>query len=361
MADLEPIRGMTGMQTLYLYDTQVADLSPIVDMAELRDLNFRGIPACRADPVLEGLSKIRDDKDRTSKTLAYLREEAAKQKPPAPPLSPEDLPPADAALPVLPDAEGRLDVPASAPAPEEAADPLRQKLLERLRGNVALLSRKGNRWTSIEGRVRRLAEALTPDLAEVDLVDVYLDLEELRLDLALDNAAREVPYDDELLTTLETVVNQGAGLVLGTEAVELLEARKAQMREQARADSDETGRSVARGIAEDDTVMGTRLRAYQRTTLSHEDGDDGRMRAVRETLNKNTVLGVSREILIGAAGSATFAAAQWLCLNADIVMAYGAVWSEWAGDWLPRVVEQAKQIVAAAKGSGAVQGRDPRR
>ena len=58
---------MTGMQRLFLRNTQVADLSPIVDMAELRDLEFRGIPACAADPELERLSEIATTKSGHAK------------------------------------------------------------------------------------------------------------------------------------------------------------------------------------------------------------------------------------------------------------------------------------------------------
>ncbi|MEE8454132.1 MAG: leucine-rich repeat domain-containing protein, partial [Limibaculum sp.] len=81
VADIAPLAGMTALQGLDLQDTQVADIAPLAGLENLRDLYFSNIPACAADPKLAELSEIGDIKERTRRTLAYLRGEEPKPEP----------------------------------------------------------------------------------------------------------------------------------------------------------------------------------------------------------------------------------------------------------------------------------------
>ncbi len=78
--DISPLRDLSGLQSLNLSATQVVDLRPIAflafDEAEGQfsyGLHFAVTPAANATPELAQLSEMKDDRDRTQKTLAYLR------------------------------------------------------------------------------------------------------------------------------------------------------------------------------------------------------------------------------------------------------------------------------------------------
>ncbi|MEM8699597.1 MAG: leucine-rich repeat domain-containing protein [Pseudomonadota bacterium] len=81
VSNLTPLSALTGLQRLDIDNAPVSALNPIADLTELKTLYFRNTPACTADPKLEELSQISGSQDRTTQTLAYLREKLAVNTP----------------------------------------------------------------------------------------------------------------------------------------------------------------------------------------------------------------------------------------------------------------------------------------
>ncbi|MGZ3218366.1 leucine-rich repeat domain-containing protein (plasmid) [Paracoccus sp. T5] len=100
ITDLTPLAGLKGLTTLQLYDTPITDLAPLTDLKSLKTLNlddariadlrpiaeldklgtdrsngltFQNTPATQRDAQLAELAQIKDDNERTRKTLNYLR------------------------------------------------------------------------------------------------------------------------------------------------------------------------------------------------------------------------------------------------------------------------------------------------
>lgn len=76
--DLAPLAGLKSLKTLNLDDAQIADLRPIAALKKLgtgrsNGLTFQNTLATQRDERLAELSKIKDDGERTFKTLDYLR------------------------------------------------------------------------------------------------------------------------------------------------------------------------------------------------------------------------------------------------------------------------------------------------
>ncbi len=80
VADIAPLQGLSALQWLSLESTQVADIAPLAHLEGLQVLRFAGIPACDNDPKLKELASIENSLDRTRRTLAYLRGDAAEFK-----------------------------------------------------------------------------------------------------------------------------------------------------------------------------------------------------------------------------------------------------------------------------------------
>jgi Leucine-rich repeat (LRR) protein len=85
VADLAPLQNLTKLRTLWLNETRfLMDLRPISELTSLLPgpddprgggLHFSGSAACKVDPVgLGKLAEIEDDRERTERTLAYLRD-----------------------------------------------------------------------------------------------------------------------------------------------------------------------------------------------------------------------------------------------------------------------------------------------
>ncbi|WP_296641034.1 leucine-rich repeat domain-containing protein [Roseinatronobacter sp.] len=119
--DLAPLKGMIGLQSLVLDNTKIADLAPLAGMAGLRTLalsgskaidlrplarldklgkhgtyfglSFSKTPATAHDTRLAELDEIYDSKDRTRKTLAYLRSLPPWPEPYTPAATPDGSPP----------------------------------------------------------------------------------------------------------------------------------------------------------------------------------------------------------------------------------------------------------------------------
>jgi Leucine-rich repeat (LRR) protein len=102
--DLTPLAGLKNLASLKLDGTLVADLRPLVGLDRLAEqrgykfprnvgLRFRNTPATARDGHLAQLAKIKDYKERTRKTLEYLRSLPPWPKPYTPEYTPDGSPP----------------------------------------------------------------------------------------------------------------------------------------------------------------------------------------------------------------------------------------------------------------------------
>ena len=77
VSDLDPLQGLTGLRTLSLDRTQVRDLRPLAGLRKLADepeergLSFRSIPAT-ADPNISAIAKIEEDAARAKALFDLL-------------------------------------------------------------------------------------------------------------------------------------------------------------------------------------------------------------------------------------------------------------------------------------------------
>lgn len=103
IADLGALSEAVDLHSLNITGTQVDDMRPIAgnSFASYGEgtsfgLLFAATPAAQSDPELSVLSKVSDDRERTEKTLAYLRSLPPSQSPskattsPVPPIVPGD-------------------------------------------------------------------------------------------------------------------------------------------------------------------------------------------------------------------------------------------------------------------------------
>ncbi|MGD1923512.1 MAG: hypothetical protein ACFB03_04900 [Paracoccaceae bacterium] len=268
-------------------------------------------------------------------------------------LTVEDLPEQEDDLSVAED-DGKLEVKPGALSPEEQDDPLRRKLHERLKRNVDELAPFGNFHYKLGQKISRLKRVLDCPYEDLDFVDVWLEIEELRTDAAQDNATRDPPYEPELLSTLATTIDVGGGLVIGIDDVDKLEARRDQMRETAGPTSDEAAKELAKQIIDDPTPWGDRLRQYLGIMQDTDPAASGRFRALNFALVRNAMIGAGQWILsnagAGIIGGASFAAVTWMVNHPEAVTAFAESMSAGAGDWLIRLVARAKEIFYSSGG-----------
>lgn len=59
VSDLEPLKGLTALQSLNLTLTQVADLEPLKGLTKLQSLDLAGTSVANLEP-LKGLTELRD-------------------------------------------------------------------------------------------------------------------------------------------------------------------------------------------------------------------------------------------------------------------------------------------------------------
>ena len=232
---------------------------------------------------------------------------------------------------------------------------MRRKLHERLKRNAGLLGQAaGNRYYQLASKASRLMDVLDCEFEDLDPVDVWLELEELRVDQERDKAKREDPYAEELLSALALTVDVGGGLVIGTKDIDTLESRRDTMRETATPGSDAAASEVARQIIADPTPWGERLRAYLGVMQGVEPEESGRFAAVNFALVRNAMIGAGKWILSqgagGVIGGASFAAVAWIVAHPEAVTAFANSLSPGTGDWLVRLVQRAHEIFYASGG-----------
>lgn len=357
VADIAPLAGMQALEWLELSDTQVADLRPVAEIDKLIDgarewsfngLHFRRIPATRLDPEgLGRLAEIEDNAERTEKTLAYLK--SLDRWPPDPP----DAPAQEEILRVAIGPEG-AEVAAALPDAQEQRDAIRRACHRRLREAAADLARAaGNRHARLAERARALSGWLDGDLADLDLLEIHLELELLRgvHDRRGERTGEDALTDDEV-DALANILTIGPGLVRENDQVEAFDRRVSEEtpREEA-PELDEAENALMRAARERPDLFGPMLRAYAtRFEGAPRNSADGVGRSI---LSRNTLIAIGTAAAAGVLGARTDAGfmmlvGQWQAIQA-LMESYGA---GFAG-WMQFVYETARVHVAALP-----QGRD---
>ena len=77
--NLQFISELTELSSLNVRDTHIDDLSPVLKVPSLRGnglgVDFRGADACRSDPILQRISHVKNDRERTAELFDYLSED----------------------------------------------------------------------------------------------------------------------------------------------------------------------------------------------------------------------------------------------------------------------------------------------
>ena len=261
VADIAPLTGLTALTTLFLDDTQVADIAPLAGLTALTTLDLRrtraidlrplskvlslltpdperpkrfgpqasglsfsDTPAC-ADPRIAEIAAIEDPALRARTLFDYLQDWVPPTEVPMPnQLEQDEL------LPVLL-VNGRLEIYANTPSEEERQNQANQILHQRLLSKAkALADAAGNQFPDLANRARTVFQQLDRDFAGVNLFALHLELEDLE-DRRKTGSEDDQPYSDKVKLALSDVTRLGPGLTVGHPQVELLLDRRRKARE----------------------------------------------------------------------------------------------------------------------------------
>jgi internalin A len=321
------LQGMAGLQRLALRSTQVVDITPLVLLKKLghldltgtgvrdlrpichlpvkagwpfRGLHFANTPAAALDPRLGELAQIKNDADRTEKTLEYLR---GLPKYPAPlPWLVEDKPlnnapredqkePAppeqDPALPLIWGERGFTFL-----ANRVDADEVTEAALEDLRALLEDLRRKGNRHDDLYRLAGELQERSTGEIAELKMVKLHISYQKLRR-LYEAREGRAERFDDETVGVLGSVLGIVPAVTLADQAVkELIARQEADRLVQKEPEIAAAERGVLEAIADQDAPFDEAVQDAARAIL--EPNQQDRLAATGGILARNSFVSVFR-------------------------------------------------------------------
>lgn len=309
------LAGLKRLRHLDLNYTDVRDLTGLSDMRELRFLDlshtlvdrhqlvaaltgkpglvpyesinvlagpfgvrFAGCAATKSDPELARIAMVTDDRERTMRLLENLGVEVVQGSEPLP----------DPLLPSLID-EGRLEIPASFPSPDEQDERLKRALHYRLGPKAAECAQKaGNKFPRMGGKARVLAALLDRPFGELDLLSVHLEIEDIEARVKL-GSEDEVPYDPDLLAAVGDITRLGPGLTRGNADVELFIRRYQDTREApVNSDTEATRELFSDAIIAAPDAHGPRSRALE--TQLKESIDPNVARTLREPKHRNLLV-----------------------------------------------------------------------
>ncbi len=357
VTDISALQEMTEITTLYLSDAQISDLRVLLNLTKLESpsnpghwVSFTGIPALSLDPTLAEIAEITDIKERASKLFARLRE-VKDEWPLIPDAGPEQI-----GTPRVKLMGDRVELLHSHPNADEIADPVKQKTLERLRDAVDRMVRVGNRYPDIDDIARGLARRIEPDLSEIDLFEVHLDLEITRGIYERRNERQgEDVLEPEAVSALERVTMIGPGLTLDNEQVERLEERRARYSDSKPGKPDRDAQdALSQSVAGNERVFGDDLRALE-DRLAQLDQKTDRLLSVQSDGNRNVIqvvgMTVATGVFWGVAGgplsSVGTSGMEWLVANSDTILILAPQWGEAFKAWITPIIMRSREASAS--------------
>lgn len=365
VTDLSPIAKLAGLQQISLDNAKVADLRPIIHLDKLgtapMGLTYKRTMAAETDGELARLAEIKNHADRARQTLAYLATlppwpEPLPWVPPQP--APENAPPPPDPdrLPRVDIAPEGLDLAPSPIDPADLSDPIKTRLFARLLDAAAALLRHGNRYPEVAGPARELVTLTSVEFESADLLDIHLQLAALTDVRSADADRPQLErLDPDCRTALDAVLRIGPGVTLGHPDVDALETRLAEYaRLRQPATVAEGERRVTGALAEREELATERLRKV--AAQVSKAGDEGRLPEYRRGFSRNVIiaLGVVASGLTEAAqgyvyGEIAIAAAQFLVVHKDAIMATAPAWGQTGYAWLEYILVRADLILRDAK------------
>jgi hypothetical protein len=331
VADIAPLAGLTALTKLTLSGSHIADLRPLINLDKLGTmgspgLTFTDTSATAQDATLARLAEIEDARQRAEETRAYLA-----TLPPWPEPLPWEVraardhaPPPDPALPlVLKD--GQIDLRARPFSADDANDPLREALFADLQDRVADLMRiSGNLDETIYREACRLHDRLEAGLSRMEPVRVHLIVEALRRL----RGRQAATADQDLLSSLDAVLDIGPDLTLDSEEVATLLRRQRENRLDRRDEAEtEAEIRIAQGIA-DSPFASSDLGALARAAA--DPTADDQLTGLRGPLVRNWTIIVATSAMTSAAqgvvGNASYDALHWVVAHGDDILAMARSW-----------------------------------
>jgi internalin A len=366
VSDITPLKNLFDLRDLALHSTKVEDLRPISELSKLGGfaytaLTFWDTPAAASDARLSVLATSRYHKKRTRETLTYLASLPPWPQPLPwiPPASVPDTAPPPPAPDPIPDvnisAQG-LDLAASPIDPADLSDPIKVRLYAKLPEAVAMLLRHGNRYPEVAGPAKVLADLTALPFDKADLLDIHLQLAALTDLRAADPGRTKLEQlDPDCRLALDAVLRIGPGVTLGHPDVDVLEDRlAAYARSRQPATVAEGERLVTSALADSTDLASPRLRKVA-GQVSHA-ADEGRIAGYRRGLSRNVILALGfvavglGEAATGAVfGEVVIAAAQFLVVHRDAIMATAPAWGQTGYAWLEYMLVRAETLLHEAK------------
>jgi Leucine-rich repeat (LRR) protein len=327
VSDLGRLKELTGLQNLWLDHTQVLDLRPLRGLHQLASrpifggLNFQGIPAT-ADPKIAEIAEIEDPKVRAKALFDLL--DAGWVPPVA--VEPVSLEPDPLLRSILID--GKLEIAPDPPTEQERRDQVKAVLHERLKDKARDLSvLAGNRFPRLTNRARALMLLLDRPFAELDLLSVHLEIEDLE-ERRTTGAEDGEPYTDDVRNAVSDVTRAGPGLTVGHPDVDTFLDRRRRSREDVVPEKDDAAhQKLSQAVIDDAAANGPNSRAMEE--LLHRVADQAAARALREAKHRNLIrtlvvpaVSVPRDVAINVAAT-LIATAYGPAITAFVTSNYG--------------------------------------
>lgn len=393
ITDLAPLAGLTGLQRLFLDGTRITDLAPLASLNGLGDLtvgntgvadlrpvaeleklgtiappglSFANTPATKRDKRLAELAQIKDHEERSRETLAYLRSLPPWPEPYTPAATPDGSPPQPIGdMPAAPDPDrvphlvlgpdNRVDLPPVLPTEAELADPIRERLYQRLPSALDGLLRYSNRYPELDSPARALRGMVNAPFDQADFLLLHLEIDALTdIRASQDSRSETEKLDVDCLTALASVLRIAPPITMGHPDIELLEERgRAYQRSRLPETVAAAESQIARGLEKHELAT-ERTQEFARRTAAA--GETGRVAETRRGFTKNVVLIMYfiTEQATSAAyghvfGTPTVAAAQFLLTHKDAILATAPSWGQSGFAWTQYVMIHAQRIIDEAR------------
>lgn len=390
VADAAPLAGLTALRVLEVNDTAIADLAAIRSLTELKSievarskandlrpvlhalhpgksqslddvivetsshvsyrfgLDFTDTPFANATAETRRLAAIKDRRERTLETLAFLR----------------TLPPWPEPLPwELAEVEKRAASGESVAAPEQdpalpliwgergfgflidhiGIDPVTQEVLADLRALLdALIRQSGNSHEDLYQLAREMRARCEPENGTLNALRLHLTLQKMeRLHAARDR--RDRALDDEIVTTLDGVLRVAPGATLADPKVrELIDRQEANLRPPPPLDAARAG-SILHAVARPEAPFAPEVKEVAALAEVPD-----RLGAARVILARNVVVAVGRRLARIATSPSEVVASGvligWVWANSGSLRAYALSLGTDVAVWLARVLRELGRV-----------------